>query len=239
MEIINLNIKNLENFKEEIAICLGYFDGLHLGHLSLINNAKQSKYKSAILILTTSNKHKFVLLSIKDKLELLAKMNLDYAFVLEFNDEVKNLKKEAFIEILKKLNVKEIYIGRDYTFAKNKEGTIFDLKKENFFKTNVLPYVKKDNIKISSSLIFEYLSKGFIKKTNEILGRRYVVFGKIDKNNEVHLIANYFLPKDGIYNVSINILNNTFETFIKINEGKIILFDEIKEELLIKIEFIS
>ena len=100
--IFNYNDKNLVN--EEVCICLGYFDGLHLGHLRLITKAKESKYKSCVLTFDFSNninlKNKNVLTTLEDKQRILSKIGIDYLLVLKFDTNIMNLSPNEFITFL-------------------------------------------------------------------------------------------------------------------------------------------
>ena len=134
------DIDNIPNIKDELSLCLGYFDGLHLGHLSLIEKAKVSSYKKALLTFEFKDdiniKNKSHLTSIDDKIDILNTMDIDYLFILSFDNKVKGLSPSEFIEkIIISLNAKEIVVGEDYRFGKNKQGnkdTLIALSNDHF-----------------------------------------------------------------------------------------------------------
>ena len=127
MKVKYFDISNVPSIKEDISLCLGYFDGLHQGHLLLCEKALTSKYKSALLtfdFLDNINiKNKAHITSLKDKEEILKSLGFDYLFVLKFDENVMRLTPEEFVEnIIIRLNAKEVVIGEDYTFGKGKKG---------------------------------------------------------------------------------------------------------------------
>jgi len=132
MRTIQLDYKNIGEYKEELTLCLGYFDGIHIGHQKVISDAvKDAKYKTGIMTfdkpvstLIENGKSKETLTSLDDRFRILTRYNLDYYFVLHIDRDFLNLTKDDFIELLKKLNVKELFVGDDYHFGKNAEGKI-------------------------------------------------------------------------------------------------------------------
>ena len=85
MKVIKLDKTCL--FEEKIALCLGYFDGLHKGHLALINKAKESGYKVALLTFDVSPKQYLnnlqfnVILDEEQRNELLNDAEVDYLLI--------------------------------------------------------------------------------------------------------------------------------------------------------------
>ena len=133
MQTIMFNINDKIEIKDNLSICLGYFDGLHLGHKKLIDVAKSSNYKSALLTFIFDKevkiKNSYHLTSLEDKEKLLKEMNVDYFLVLNFDNQIKSLSPKEFIdEIIMKLNPKQLVVGEDYRFGKMAKGDINFLK---------------------------------------------------------------------------------------------------------------
>ncbi len=217
MKTYQLFLDKLEVPNEKIAICLGYFDGVHLAHKEIIKKALKSKYKVALLTfdkplstLLNNNKSKEVLTSLNDRFRIISRLGIDYYYVLHVDANFVNLTKFDFIEILRKLNVQEIYVGEDYSFGKNKEGNNAFLKQ--YFKVYEVPLLKVNGEKISTQEIIALLKEGKIKKANSLLGQNYLVSGIVEKgmhNGEkfgfrtanLKLNDNYVIPKYGVYKV--------------------------------------
>lgn len=225
MQTIRISIDNILSVIDDISLCLGYFDGLHLGHKKLIQRAVNSKYKSALLTFKFNNinlKNKKKLTSLLDKEMILDSLGLDYLFVLDFDFQVKELEPKEFIErIILKLNVKELVVGKDFTFGKNALGNV-DFLKSYFSKYNVIvidDYLF-NNKKVSTSNIIKEIENGKIENANLMLGYHYSISSQVKKgfclgNKIGYPTANielndYVVPKNGVYLSRIIIDNKNY-----------------------------
>lgn len=216
MRTIQLDYKNIESTNEDIAICLGYFDGVHLGHQKLISEAvKNSKYKVSVLTfdkpissLINNGKSSEIITSLDDRFKVISRLNADYYFVMHIDNEFLNMSSNDFISLLKKLNVKEVYVGEDFRFGKDAKGSINELKES--FKTTIVELLSKNNKKISAQDIIKYLKNGELAEAKVLLGRNYLISGVVGKGKGIgHIIgfptmnlktfSNYVLPKFGVY----------------------------------------
>ncbi len=214
--------------KEDLAVMLGNFDGFHLGHQKLLKELLKLNTKKALLTfyphpLTILRQKEFAYLDlISDKEEYLAN-KLDYLIVLKTTENMLNANKKQFLEFLINNNVKSVVCGLDYTFAKNKEGNVSDLK---IFDLHVVPDFKIDNLRISSTLIRKYLSDSNIEDANKMLGRNYFIKGIVEKGSQIGRTigfptANvseslYLIPKNGVYFGYVIINNIKYKAMINI-----------------------
>ena len=102
MEIVYLDGQKV-NIVEPICSAIGFFDGLHIGHMALVNEVKrvseQKGYKKALMtfdhyplyVLGKIKEEKY-LTSMNDRISLLEKEGLDYLFIVKFTKEVAVLK---------------------------------------------------------------------------------------------------------------------------------------------------
>ena len=216
MEVKYFTVSDIPYIQDEICILLGYFDGLHIGHVSLINEGLKSKYKKALLTFDFSDnvniKNKNHITSIEDKKDVLAAFNFDYLLVLKFDNELMNFSAEEFVNnILLKLNVKETVVGIDYTFGKNKSGNVETLKSmsKDRYNVKVVDEVIIDEEKVSTSKIISLIENGNISKANQLLSRIYKIsgkvkvgykFGNLKKVPTANIDINgYIKPKNGVY----------------------------------------
>lgn len=217
MEIINIDYRALPTLLTDISLCLGYFDGIHKGHASLINFArKTAKYALGILTFSTpisrfinNGKSSEVLTSIDDRKRLLYSYDIDYLLVLNIDENFMNLSRDDFInQVLIPLNVKEIFVGEDYRFGKDQAGDAIYLTR--YFNTHIISLLEEDNRKISTREIIELIRCGDIKNANKLLGHSYEVTGKIVHGfnrgktigfptANVALSTDYVLPRFGVY----------------------------------------
>ena len=227
MQIIRFKCGDKLNIQEELSLCLGYFDGLHLGHRKLIKIAQDSNYKSGLLTfdmkISLSKKSVKHITSLDDKIDILSKLGLDYLFILEFDQEVKNLTPIEFIDkIIKSLNAREIIIGEDYTFGKEAKGNYQTLiENQGNYVVKRIEDLKYDNNKISTSQIISLIKEGKIKTANTLLGKYYTITSKVLNGNKIgrnyeYPTANlsldgYICPKLGVYACKIMINDNIYQ----------------------------
>ncbi len=223
MNSINLDYKNIKPIEEGICLCLGYFDGFHIGHQKLILEArKHSKYKIGILTFSEpvsnyidNQKTKKILTSNIDKIALSTKLGVDYFLSLNIDKNFLNFSPLDFInQILKKLNVKEIFVGKDYRFGKSAHGTSSLLKE--YFDVHIVDLLTHDGQKISTTNIINLIESGDISMANILLGHNYQISGLVVKGHHlgssisfptenIKLSDNYVIPKRGVYKTIIYI----------------------------------
>ncbi len=218
MEIIR--IKNLEPVEMPYDICaaVGNFDGVHLGHQKLIEECKKQNMKSAVL---TFYPHpntfirdlpNYELLSPIDlKIKLMEKNKLDYLIIVEFSSKIAEVDKDVFVDFMKKMRIKRVVCGYDFTFGFKALGTTQTLIDE--FDTIVVPKFVMNDVRISTTHIKDLLRQGEIHKAATFLGRNHAIVGYITHGNHIGtdigfptanvLYNNALLPKNGVYFVRV------------------------------------
>jgi len=231
MEVIYIkNYKSIDSTIAKLNLVLGYFDGLHVGHVQLINYAKFNS-KGPVAVMTFNRSLKSIegcLTSLEDKLELLSEMKVDYVYVIEVDDAFRHLSYIDFInKVLKKLNPEVLYCGNDFTFGYEAKGDVNDLKM-TFADVKVINFVNDYNHKkISSSNIKNLIKNGEIKEANLFLGRPYAILGTIEHGFKegtkigsptanISLVDDYVLPKEGVYITKTKIDNRTYKSVTNI-----------------------
>jgi len=221
---------NLNNKHRNGVIAIGNFDGLHLGHLKVINEAKVKAKKlnlpfgvmtfEPIPIMFFNKKLKnHRINSLEQKKNLLKKLKLDFLIVIKFNKYFSSLTAEDFIKkiIYKKIKCKYLYVSRNFKFGHKRRGNIKTLKKfEKLFdykRVITKPY-KKNNKIISSTIIRKKIRAGKIEEINKLLNRVWSVEGKVIKGQKrgrkigfptCNLkLDNYVIPKLGVYTVKVS-----------------------------------
>ncbi|MEG2720096.1 MAG: adenylyltransferase/cytidyltransferase family protein, partial [Oscillospiraceae bacterium] len=132
--------------KTEKSIALGTFDGFHKGHLEVINEAKNSKYKPFVLLFSEHPQMQIIgkspdeILTKTIRKKLLQEINVD-SIIIDFN-EIKNMTPQSFFcdIIIDKFNAKELSCGENYSFGKGGKGDAKLLKElcdENGIKLNI------------------------------------------------------------------------------------------------------
>ena len=215
MKIIDFDITNTPINDKDLVLCLGFYDGLHLGHQKLIKKALDEGYPVGVMTFDTApavllgKKENFSLTSTFDKADFLEDMDVKFLYIMHFEKETLKVTKDEFIErVLKPLNPKKIFVGTDYRFGTGGEGDAKYLK--NFFDVEIVELEKVDNLKISSKKIRELVEAGKMEKAASFLGRPYRVAGLVvegEHNGQridfptanLDLDYTYVFPKEGVY----------------------------------------
>lgn len=217
MKVIYVNANNLQEIKQtapHVAMALGYFDGVHLGHQKVIRTAKEkAKAQNLSLAVLSFFPHpKSVLFSDKEvsylepleqKVEKLERLEVDIFYIVEFTKELAKVEANDFLDdYIIGLNAKEIICGFDYTYGAKASGTVHTLATYAAIQQvglSVVEELKWDDQKISSTLIRRYLSERKLSELPRLLGRFY----KTKYCQKNGLLPNYSLPNVGSYKVLI------------------------------------
>jgi riboflavin kinase / FMN adenylyltransferase len=203
---------------EDLTVCLGYFDGVHLGHQQLILHALSLSKNVAILTFDRnpkSNRVPETLTPLRYKTQLLKAFGMNHFIVIRFDDHVLKTSPLQFMEFLKGIGTKRVVCGPDFRFGHLAQGTVDDLKSFPF-TTHIIDHLKEDNQKISTSTIIHLLQAGHIPSANKLLGRYYEVTGHVGRGlgkgkelgyptANIILDEPFLLPKNGVYIVGITI----------------------------------
>ena len=223
----NFNIN--KNHKKSI-ILIGNFDGVHLGHQKLFKLAKLYKKKHRLKIgvinfdpmpkmFFNKSLKNFRLSNIDQKLNLLNNLGVDFIITKKFDKSFSKTKSINFIKniLSNKLKARFIFVSNNFRFGNKREGNVKLLvKNEKKYSYQVVkPKPLFINTKIvSSSLIRNYLEKGFLEKANKLLNRRWSIDGTVQKGRQVGKkigfptcnidIKDYVLAKPGVYAVRVS-----------------------------------
>lgn len=240
MRIINLKD---EFTSEKCYIALGYFDGMHLGHLKIIktciSDAKRDKVLSSVLLLDFKNAKSIT--TIDDKIKILEELGIDTVYVIDFTDELKRTEPKAFVKdiLLDKLKAKKTYSGEDYTFGLDKLGNtalLKDMMKEGGGEAIVLNFELDEKMqKISSSNIKKLILSGEVMSVNKELSRYYSIKSKVIHGKKygstvgiptanLNINTGYIIPYQGVYVTKIKIKDQIYKSVTSV--GKNLSFNE-------------
>lgn len=183
------------NIKTPVALTIGNFDGVHLGHQALLSRLKHvaDKLGIAACVLTfephpreffAPDQAPIRLTSLREKLKQLAKSNIDYVRVYRFNYDFAKITPEAFItKILKQeLSTRWLLVGDDFRFGARRAGDYALLQafsKQNEFEIEKMPSFLIDDQRVSSTRIREALEMGDLQAAQRLLGRPYAISGRV------------------------------------------------------------
>ena len=240
MLIIKDNFKTKLEFPTYIA--LGSFDGLHLGHMSLIDRtvqlAKENNAKSMVYVfqnhpLTVINPEisPKLIMSNNTKIKLLEDSGIDIVNLVSFDKDFMKITPEEFIKnMVNFYNAKGIIIGFNYRFGYKNLGDVQMLQRYSRvlgYKLYVCEAVSKNHELVSSSKIRHLIAEGDVVKARLLLGRPIAATGEVIKGKQlgrtigfptVNLNYNkgYILPKGGVYFTTIEYDNIIYKAITNI-----------------------
>ncbi|BAC44718.1 bifunctional riboflavin kinase/FMN adenylyltransferase [Malacoplasma penetrans] len=158
MKIIKINLPFNNQIENTENLVLGHFNLIHYGHHELFKELKNFSF-----LIFENNPSKFKRpYSLDERIENLSKFNPEYIFVYDILKN--NIDADVFIkEVLLKIKPKNIVVGSDFCFGKNKKGNVELLK--SFFN---LKEIYKNEF-YSSRNIIELIESGFLEKANEMM----------------------------------------------------------------------
>lgn len=235
------------------ALTVGCFDGVHLGHLKIIEELEKEKPNMIITFsphpkVFIEAKKDFILTTFEEKIEIIKNFDIDYILFLKFNESFKNLSyKEFLLKIKEKFSPQKWIAGPDHFFGKGKEGNtyyLFEFCVKNSITLTIIPYEKIENKKISSSLLRKFLKDGNVKEYLKFAGRYYEVIGEVIKGKgmgnkigfptaNIKVGEEKILPKEGVYMGEVIVKNNKYPAGICV--GKSITFGGKRRDLEVHI----
>jgi riboflavin kinase/FMN adenylyltransferase len=213
------------NIQKPTVLTLGVFDGLHLGHQRIMQTvAERAKAVDAVPTAITFDPHPRAVLhtasappllqTLDQRLANFEVLGIEQAIVIAFDQDFAKQPAEDFISeiIHDRLQAKEVHLGKDFAFGRNRSGNIGLLKtmsgKLGFFADEV-PEVRLRGQRISSSKIRHLLAEGRVNLVRRMLDRPYGVEGVIERGaRRGHTIGfptanlkphNRVIPKYGVY----------------------------------------
>ena len=188
------SIKNLTKNKNTI-LTLGTFDGIHPGHLKIINKlvgcSKEKGCRNVVItfyphprtVLSSGNDIKMLTTQVERK-NLLEKQRVENFLTINFTEEFAAVTAEEFIYeyLINGIGLSEIVLGHDHHFGKGRSGNVELLKKigakEGFSVTTVDAFYINNEV-VSSTKIRNALSEGALRRANNLLGRNYSFSGTV------------------------------------------------------------
>jgi riboflavin kinase/FMN adenylyltransferase len=228
-------IYDLDSLKQQLnnpVLTIGNFDGVHKGHLALFDLVK--KRAAAIggqSVVMTFDPHPVkimkkgngpaIITQTEQKLCLISKAGIDVIICVPFTLPFASISAEDFVReiLLKKIGIKEVVVGYDYTFGRGRAGNVDLLQKmgnELGFKVHLVGPVHIDHTVVSSTSIRKLVGEGNLAEAKRLLGRDYQIWGTVVKgaNRGGRLLgfptanirpADELVPRTGVYVVKVEV----------------------------------
>jgi len=225
------------NTKSPKVTTIGTFDGIHIGHQKILKRvvklAKKQDFEPVVLtlfphprmVLQKDDSIK-LLNTIDERVELLKSLGIKEVIVKVFTKEFANLSAKDYVKqiLIDELNTKQIVIGYDHHFGKNRSANIEDLKEFAQlydFKVEEISAQDIEDVTVSSTKIRNALNKGEVALANSFLGYSFFITGTVVKGKglgrtinfptaNIHIKETYkLIPNDGVYVVKSKIADQT------------------------------
>jgi len=214
---------------------IGNFDGVHLGHQALLAHLKKEADRlqlPLVVLLFEPQPGEFFrgdcaparLSTLREKLEILKRCQVDYVYCLPFNKILSMMSAEEFAShwFFSLLKTQYLLIGTDFRFGQNRTGDITLLRKmtaNTSIKVEEFPDFVLDSTRISSTKIREFLASNRLDETAKLLGRPYSMCGRVVKGDGRGrqwgiptanlLVQRLSLPLKGVFCVSMKLASGT------------------------------
>lgn len=219
--------QGLDKAARGASVAMGNFDGVHLGHQSVINLARGT----APLGIVTFEPHPreffapaspaFRLMNAEARANRLAKLGVERLYELPFNADLAGLTPNDFAQqvLAQGLGVTHVVIGSDFCFGKGRSGTATDLKalgQTYGFDVTIAPLIGIDGLEISSTAIRQALADGRPRDAATMLGHWHRIDGEVihgeARGRELGFptanmsVEGLHLPRHGVYAVKADVL---------------------------------
>jgi riboflavin kinase/FMN adenylyltransferase len=208
---------------ESCVLSIGNFDGLHLGHQSIlrrvVERARQLRVRPAVLTFAphpvsvlAPNVAPKLISTLPQKVRLLESTGIELLFVARFDMAFAALTPDTFIEkyLVNGLRAKALCVGANFTFGHKQGGSIATLKKHHHnFELMEAPAVAVRGTVVSSTAIRQRVQDGNVSQACRLLGRWFELEGRIvsgagrGRNVTVPTLnleaENELIPKQGVY----------------------------------------
>jgi riboflavin kinase / FMN adenylyltransferase len=193
------------------SAAVGTFDGVHRGHLRVIDAARRAGLRTTVVTFDPHPRSVLgggveLLATLERRLELFAEAGVEDVLVLRFDEELAALSAEDFAErMLRGIGVEAIAAGETFRFGRGREGDL-DLLARLGFDVRRVPVVEN----ISSSRVRELLQAGETERAAALLGRPPEVEGIVVRGDgrgrelgfptaNLDVPSDLLVPPDGVY----------------------------------------
>lgn len=213
------------------SVAIGNFDGVHIGHQSVIDLARKAAPEAPLGVMTfephpreyfAPDAPPFRLTGAETRAHRLEKLGIERLYELPFNAALAGLEPRAFAEqvIVEGLRLAHVVVGADFCFGKGRAGTAEDLQrfgKELGFGVTIAPLVTGGDGQVSSTNIRNALTEGRPRDAAAMLGHWHRIDGPViggeQRGRELGFptanmsIEGLHPPKFGVYAVLVDVLS--------------------------------
>lgn len=178
----------------DVALTIGVFDGVHLGHRHLLDRVMDTALElEALSGVVTFYPHPrqvvfqeeavSYLSTLEERVEIIKSLGIELIATLSFTPKLARLGAREFISLIQEhLRMRELVVGPDFALGRGREGdldTLATLGDEQGFGVRVVPPLEMDGMVVSSTAIRRALSEGDVMQAARLLGRRVSIGGRV------------------------------------------------------------
>lgn len=176
------------------VVTIGVFDGVHLGHAAILSEtvrrAKALAAEAAALTFTThpraliSGEAPPLICALGQRLEFMEAIGIQTAFALPFDETMRNLRPESFLEefMKRQLGARALVLGHDARFGRHRKGDAEFAKSKGFDITEVEPVIV-NQVRASSGQVRNAVLEGRLADAAALLGRDFNIRGIVEKGH--------------------------------------------------------
>jgi riboflavin kinase/FMN adenylyltransferase len=210
------------------SVAMGNFDGVHLGHRSVLELARAAGQPLGIVTFEPHPREvfnpdtpPFRLMNSEARANRLARLGVTHLYELPFTPALSDLSAQAFAQqvLAQGLGVRHVVVGADFCFGKGRKGTAQDLVafgQTYGFDVTIAPLMEQGAQVLSSTAIRAALSEGRMRDAAAMLGHWHRIEGAVlhgeKRGRELGYptanmsIAGLHPPRFGVYAVQVDVL---------------------------------
>ena len=207
------------------VLALGNFDGLHRGHIKIIERVRRVAFERAgtSLVLTFDphpprivrpDKAPPLLMTLEQKVEALGKAGIQGVAIVTFTHDLSRWQPEAFVKtvLVDWLRVAEVWVGADFLFGRDRSGNFSLLRAlggQYGYRAEKIDPVRYKEFVISSTRIRRLIAEGRVDEASALLGHHFYIDGAVvrgaGRGRELGVptanivSANELIPPHGVY----------------------------------------
>lgn len=226
------------------VLTLGTFDGVHLGHQSILNHLKKTAETiGGETVVFTFHPHPRIALNPDDhgleliqpmdeRIKKLESLGIDHLILCPFTKEFSQISATEFVNMIlvSKINIHTMTIGYNHHFGRNREGSLEllqELSKVHQFNVEEIPAFLESEKSVSSTKIREAVKDGNIELANRYLGAPFSFKGVVVEGDKIGNTIGFptanilidkiqLMPASGVFAVRVNLKGKLFDGMMNI-----------------------
>lgn len=198
-----------------LHVAIGVFDGLHLGHQAVLQQAIDAARRDGgdvglitfdphpIRVIAPDKAPVALLTPLAHKAVIARRLGVDVFIPLHFDAVMANMDADVFLNQLTQADIRTISVGEDWRFGHNRSGDVHLLAREaatHGFRLSAVPPVMWDGDRISSTRIRQALHDGNLEDVEHMLGRPWSIRGTVKRGQQIGRTLGFptanLLPED-------------------------------------------